>query len=194
MPYERWAPKVVRSSSGIVAGLTAAALAAIGFLAYQASADVPGGLGSSRPAESSTTAAAKAPRDTKHPTALPSASGTGRRVVYSVDDDRVWLVGGGDRVKRTFRVTPGTVDPPPAAYVVTSRSGKITGSDGIAVEHVVRFTNVSGVAIGFSAAVDGSTSAPAPSKKRLGGIRESREDGTAMWEFATIGTRVTVIK
>lgn len=61
MPYERWAPKVVRSSSGIVAGLTAAALAAIGFLAYQASADVPSGLGSSRAADSSTTEAAKAP-------------------------------------------------------------------------------------------------------------------------------------
>ncbi|MEU5343422.1 hypothetical protein AB0H18_21705 [Streptomyces sp. NPDC020766] len=182
-----------RSSSGIVAGLTATALAAIGFLAYQASADVPDGLSSSRPAESLATAAAKAPRDKQHPTALPAASGAGRRVVYSVDDDRVWLVGSGDRVKRTFGVTPGTVDPTPATYVVTSRSGKIKGSDGVAVEHVVRFTNVSGVAIGFSAATDGTTTAPASSKK-LGGIRESREDGTAMWEFATIGTRVTVIK
>nr|WP_307531568.1 hypothetical protein [Streptomyces umbrinus] len=184
---------MVRSSSGIVAGLTATALAAIGFLTYQASAHVPSSLGSSRPADSSKAAAAKAPRDKQHPTALPAASGTGRRVVYSVDDDRVWLVGSGDRVKRTFKVTPGTVDPAPAAYVVTSRSGKITGSDGVAVEHVVRFTNVSGVAIGFSAALNGTTTAPAPSKK-LGGIRESREDGTAMWEFATIGTRVTVIK
>ncbi|QQM46962.1 hypothetical protein JEQ17_28145 [Streptomyces liliifuscus] len=184
---------MVRSSSGIVAGLTAAALAAIGFLAYQASADVPGGLGSSRADDSSKTAAAKAPRDKQHPTALPSDSGTGRRVVYSVDDDRVWLVGAGDRVKRTFKVTPGTVDPTPATYVVTSRSGKITGSDGVAVEHVVRFTNVSGVAIGFSAALNGTTSAPASSKK-LGGIRESREDGTAMWEFATIGAKITVIK
>ncbi|WP_435864391.1 hypothetical protein [Streptomyces phaeochromogenes] len=193
MPYERWAPKVFRSSSGIVAGLTTAALAAIGFLAYQASADVPSGLGSSRAADPSTTEAAKAPRDKQHPTALPAASGTGRRVVYSVDDDRVWLVGSGDRVKRTFKVTPGTVDPAPAAYVVTSRSGKITGSDGVAVEHVVRFTNVSGTAIGFSAALNATPPAPAPSKK-LGGIRESREDGTAMWEFATIGTRVTVIK
>jgi hypothetical protein len=87
------------------------------------------------------------------------------------------------------------VDPAPAAYAVTSRSGKITGSDGVAVEHVVRFTNVSGAAIGFSAALNDTTSTPAPtSSKKLGGIRESREDGTAMWEFATIGTRVTVIK
>jgi hypothetical protein len=90
-------------------------------------------------------------------------------------------------------VTPGTVDPAPDAYVVTSRSGRITGSDGVAVEHVVRFANVEGVAVGFSAAVDGSISAPDP-RKRLGGIRESRKNGNAMWDFATIGTRVVVIK
>ena len=63
----------------------------------------------------------------------------------------------------------------------------------MAVEHVVRFTNVTGVAIGFSAAVDGSTSAPAPAKK-LGGIRESRAGRHAMWDFATIGTKVIVIR
>jgi hypothetical protein len=105
----------------------------------------------------------------------------------------VWLVGPGDKVERTFKVTPGTVDPAPDAYVVTSRSGTITGSDGIAVEHVVRFANVDDVTIGFSAAVNGSTSAPDPSKK-LGGIRESRADGNAMWQFATIGTRIFVTK
>ena len=182
-----------RSSSGIVAGLTATALAAIGSLAYQAWANAPGNLDSGQSDKSSATVVSKAPRDHRHPTALPSGSGRGPRVVYSVDDDRVWLVSPGDRVKRTFKVTPGTVDPAPAAYVVTSRSGKITGSDGVAVEHVVRFTKVNRTAIGFSAAVDGSTSAPTPAKK-LGGIRESRQDGNAMWHFATIGTKVIVIR
>ncbi|MCX4908160.1 hypothetical protein [Streptomyces sp. NBC_00878] len=181
---------MVRSSSAIVTGLTAAALTAIGFLAYQASAHVPSDLNAARPAES---ADAKAPRDKNHPTALPAASGEGRRVVYSVDDDRVWLVGARDRVRRTFKVTPGTVDPTPATYIVTSRSGRVTGSDGVAVEHVVRFTKTNGTPIGFSAATNGSTAPPTPTKK-LGGIRETREDGTTMWNFATIGTRVAVIK
>lgn len=152
---------MVRSSSGIVAGLTAAALAVIGFLTYQASAYAPDDLSSPRATESAP-AAEKAPRDRNHPTALPTGSGTGERVVYSLDDDRVWLVDDGDRVRLTFQVSPGKVDPLPGRYVVTSRSGTIVGSDGVAVEHVVRFADLDGIAIGFSAAVDGSTTPPTP--------------------------------
>ncbi|MFS8204431.1 hypothetical protein ACLVWQ_37890 [Streptomyces sp. CWNU-52B] len=179
-------------SSGIVAWLTATALTVIGVLTYQAAASAPGDLNSLQAADSSSADARKAPRDKEHPTSLPAASGTGRRVVYSLDDDRVWLVDEEDRVERTFPVTPGTVDPPPARYVVTSRSGRIAGSDGVAIEHVVRFATLSGIAIGFSAATDGSTPPPDTTKK-LGGIRESRNDGKAMWTFATIGTRVLVV-
>ncbi|GGX74119.1 hypothetical protein GCM10010515_47210 [Streptomyces fructofermentans] len=176
-----------------MAGLTAAALAVIAFFAYQASAHAPGGIGSGVHADSGSTSSTKSPRDRRHPTALPARSGKGPRVVYSVDDDRVWLVGKGDRVQRTFRVTPGTVDPVPAAYVVSSRSGSITGSDGVDVEHVVRFANVDDIVIGFSAAVDGSVSDPDPSQK-VGGIRSTRADGDALWGFATIGTKVVVIR
>ncbi|MFF3487673.1 hypothetical protein ACFYXC_30975 [Streptomyces sp. NPDC002701] len=184
---------MVGSSSGIAAGLTATALGTVGYLAFQASAHAPDDLSAPRTTEPSSLSATKAPRDGDDPTALPLGSGTGQRVVYSLDDDRVWLVGEGDRVSRTFPVSPGTVDPPPARYVVTSRSNSIVGSDGVAVEHVVRFANVDGVAIGFSAPTDGRVLTPEPGKK-LGGIRESREDATAMWTFATIGTTVTVIK
>ncbi|MER5433968.1 hypothetical protein [Streptomyces sp. NPDC002588] len=179
------------SSSAFVAGFTAAAVATVGFLAYQASATVPAGLGRPRAAVSS--AAPKAPRDTKHPAALPGRSGSGRRVVYSVDDDRVWLVGMDGQVRRTFPVTPGRVDPLPGTYSVTSRSGRITGTDGTPVEHVVRFTTVGGVTIGFSAAVKDVTP-PSGAPVRTGGIRESRADGNAMWDFATIGQQVVVIR
>ncbi|MBT2411717.1 hypothetical protein J7I94_14265 [Streptomyces sp. ISL-12] len=190
------------SSSAMVTGLTAAALAAIGFLAHQASVTVPAELGRPRASASPSPGvsgvpgapgASKAPRDKRHPEALPTGSGKGERVVYSVDDDRVWLVGAGDRVQRTFRVTPSTVDPAPGTYTVTSRSNRVTGSDGIPVEHVVRFAGVDGVVIGFSAAVDGSTEKPAPGVK-TGGIRETRADGDAMWDFATIGQKVVVVR
>ncbi|WP_328771102.1 hypothetical protein [Streptomyces sp. NBC_00286] len=184
---------MARSSSGFVAGLTVAAIAAVGFLAYQASANVPDTLGAPDRASSSPAASAPSPRAEPNAAALPPPSGTGRRVVYSVQADRVWLVAANDKVTRTFPVTPGTVDPSPDAYAVTSRSGSITGSDGVAVEHVVRFANVDGTPIGFSAAVDGSTAAPDRGKK-LGGIRESRADGDAMWEFATVGTKVIVVE
>ncbi|MCT9081678.1 hypothetical protein [Streptomyces fulvoviolaceus] len=182
------------SSSGIVAGLTVTALATVGFLAYQASASVPAGLGTPHTRSSPAVAAAKAPRDRTNPTALPAGSGTGERVVYSVDDDRVWLVGARNKVKRTFKVTPGTLDPAPGSYSVTSRSNSVTGTDGTPIEHVVRFTSVDGVVIGFSTAVGASMSTADTTTVKTGGIRESRPDGDAMWDFATIGAKVVVIR
>ncbi|MDQ8704333.1 hypothetical protein RCO28_17815 [Streptomyces sp. LHD-70] len=181
---------MARSSSGIVAGLTAAALAAVGFLAYQASASAPESLG--KPKQDAPATAPRTPRTNADPKAVPAASGKGLRVVYALEADRVWLVGAGGKAKRTFEVTPSTVDPTPGEYSVTTRSGKVTGSDGVPIEHVVRFANVDGVSVGFSAAVDGSTPKPDPAKQ-TGGIRESRADGQAMWEFATVGTKVVVV-
>ena len=183
---------MARSSSGFVAGLTAAALAVVGFLTYQASASAPDSLAEPKTEKSPSAAASHAPEDKRNPTAVPAQSGAGERVVYSVGDDRVWLVSGGGKAQRTFKVTPSTVDPPVGKYVVTSRSGAIPGSDGVPIEHVVRFASVEGVAIGFSAAVDGSMPEPDPTKK-TGGIREKRADGDAMWEFATIGKKIVVV-
>ncbi|MEV7285395.1 hypothetical protein AB0O01_12650 [Streptomyces sp. NPDC093252] len=179
------------SSSGIVVGLTAAALGTVGVLAFQASASAPArlpGAQASTPAD-----APRAPRDKRHPAALPGGSGRGERVVYSLDDDRVWLVAPGERVTRTFMVTPSMVDPEPGSYAVTSRSNRAVGSDGAPIEHVVRFTSVEGVTIGFSSAVDGTTPVPDPAL-RTGGIRETKEDGDVLWEFATIGAKVVVIR
>ncbi|WP_020135770.1 hypothetical protein [Streptomyces sp. 351MFTsu5.1] len=186
------------SSAGFVTALTTAALATVGLLGYQASTTAPG---TTRTDSTPMAVTSKVPQHKKDPTALPAASGTGARVVYSLDSDRVWLVGQGDAVTRTFEVTPGNVDPAPGVYAVSSRSNLITGTDGIPVEHVVRFaSDVDGVAIGFSAAV--RDAAPAPEATpfagtgtvRTGGIRESRADGDAMWTFAMIGAQVVVVR
>jgi hypothetical protein len=185
--------EVAASSAGFVAGLAAAALATVGFLAFQASATVPAELSRPRVDSVPGVSASKAPRDRKAPGALPAGSGTGQRVVYSIDDDRVWLVDEADQVKRTFRVTPGSVDPLPGVYTVTSRSSAATGTDGTSIEHVVRFATVDGVTIGFSAAVGDAMPNPNPSL-RTGGIRGSRPDGNAMWDFATIGRPIVVIR
>ncbi|MEI5102136.1 hypothetical protein RB200_31050 [Streptomyces sp. PmtG] len=179
-----------RSSSGFVAGLTAAALAAVGFLAYQASASAPDDL-NARP-DKSPTAPSRSPKDKGDPLALPDRSGSGKRVVYALGEDRVWLVGDSGKAKRTYKVTPSTVDPTPGSYTVTSRAGQVTGSDGAQIEHVVIFTVVDGIAVGFSAALNGSTEKPDPGKK-TGGVRSSREDGNAMWDFAIIDTKVVVV-
>ncbi|WP_176604611.1 L,D-transpeptidase [Streptomyces lycii] len=188
----------VSSSGKVVAGLTAAALAAVGFLAYQASATAP-----DRPAQKDRPSASASPApgkpgkpgagdDGKRTQAVPPRSGSGERVVYSLGDRRVWLVGEDERPTRTYEVSPSTVSPPPGEYAVTSRTENITGSDGVPIEHSVVFTSVDGVVIGFSAAVDGSTPAADP-EQRTGGIRASREDGAALWEFAEAGTKIVVV-
>ncbi|MGW1909695.1 hypothetical protein ACWCQS_02720 [Streptomyces sp. NPDC002076] len=180
------------TSSAIVAGLTAAAVGTVGFLAYQAQANAPASLsGRPGPNASPSVSAGRAARHST--TAVPGGSGTGERVVYSLDDDRVWLVDGGNRLERTFKVDPGTVDPLPGSYWVTSRSSATTGTDGVPVEHVVRFTTVDGLTIGFSAAVAPRAAGAEPGV-RTGGIRETRADGDTMWAFATIGVRVVVMR
>ncbi|GAA2785659.1 hypothetical protein VO63_15035 [Streptomyces showdoensis] len=179
-----------------MAGLTAAAVAVIGFLAYQAQAVAPSPaeLAAKPQAPSSAPAAtaSNTPKPRKDPLALPAGSGTGERVVYALADRRVWLVDEKNQVTHTFSVMPSTVSPPPGAYAVTSRSGAVRGSDGVAIEHVVRFATVQDVSIGFSAAVDGSTPKPDPSKK-TGGVRMKRADGDALWTFAVIGQKVVVV-
>lgn len=188
---------MARSSSGIVAGLTAAAVAAVAFLAYQASANAPSpdqlaAPGSGKKPAAHATNPPKAPAKPKDVLAVPAQSGTGTRVVYSLAERRVWLVDGTGKASRTFQVAPSTVSPPPGTYAVGSRSGVITGSDGVEVEHVVRFATVEGVPIGFSAAVDGSMPSPDP-KSKTGGVRMQRPDGDALWSFATVGVKVVVV-
>ncbi|MFD7263819.1 hypothetical protein [Streptomyces sp. NPDC059874] len=184
---------MARSSSGIVAGLTAAAIAAVGFLGYQASATAPAHppkAAAQDPSPAPSQSAAK--QDPAKPVPVPEGSGTGTRVVYSIGQKRVWLVGAAGQEPKSFQVMPSTVHPKPGSYTVGSRSGAVTGSDGVPIEHVVRFASTEGVAIGFSARVDGATPEPDPNRK-TGGIRMSRADGDAMWAFATISSKVVVV-
>ncbi|MGW1073832.1 hypothetical protein [Streptomyces sp. NPDC002537] len=195
---------MARSSSGaIVAALTAAALAAVGFLAYQAdaapghphaaaSSSSTGGKDGGKDQDPAADSAAKDKAAKEAATAVPANSGTGARVVYGIAAKRVWLVGADGRASRTFEVAPSTVNPPPGSYKVTSRTPNAVGSDGVPIEHIVRFHYAAGVAFGFSAAVDGSSPDPASTKK-TGGIREKPADGRAMWEFAVGGSPVVVV-
>ncbi|OKH97255.1 hypothetical protein A6A06_32275 [Streptomyces sp. CB02923] len=183
-------------SSSIVTALTTVALAAVGFLAYQASASAPDHTTAGKsPSSTASPAPDKGKDGTPKPkpqVPVPAGSGDGERVVYALGAKRVWLVTADGKVKRTYEVTPSTVSPAPGTYKVNGRSLKIPGSDGVPIEHVVLFTVADGVVIGFSAAVDGSMPDPNATKK-TGGIRESRADGTAMWDFALRDTKIVVV-
>ncbi|MFD9002067.1 hypothetical protein ACFV0T_14005 [Streptomyces sp. NPDC059582] len=181
----RWLP-----SWAWVTGLTAGAIAVVTVLAVQADqGSRPTASASPRPSVSAS--AHPTPRPTKT-AAVPDGSGTGRRIVYSLGQRRVWLVDASDATRRTFTVWPGTVSPAAGKYTVSTRKDATTGSDGVQIEHIMYFAAASGVNIAFSNAVDGSSPPPA-SGARTGGIRMPKADGAALWAFGATGTKVTVV-
>ncbi|MBQ0847250.1 hypothetical protein ACFU9Y_34095 [Streptomyces sp. NPDC057621] len=178
-----------------VTGLTAAALVLVAVLAVKAG-DGPQPTASASKKTNSPSASAKpsASPDESEPVAVPDGSGTGRRIVYSLGQKRVWLVDASDAPRRTFKVWQGTVSPDPGTYTVGTRRETATGSDGVEIENIVYFAVASGVNVAFSNALDGSSPPPPASGATTGGVRTKAADGDAVWKFGTAGTTVAVVK
>lgn len=176
-----------------VTGLTVGAIAVVAVLAVQAD---KGAKPAATPARPSASASAQPSASPTKPTAaaVPDGSGTGRRIVYSLGQKRVWLVDASDASRRTFTVWPGTVSPDPGTYSVSVRKDATTGSDGVHIEHIVYFAAKSGLSIAFSNAVDGSSPPAVASGARTSGIRMGKADGEALWTFGTVETSVAVVK
>jgi L,D-transpeptidase catalytic domain len=136
--------------------------------------------------------------------ALPSDSGSGRRVVFDMSLQRVWLVGrdgaGQDVVRRTYLVSGSLTDNlRPGSYAVYSRSLHAIGiDDSGTMEYMVRFAHGPHAAIGFHdipvlhgkrVQSRGDLGSPASH----GCIRQWRPDARALWRFAPVGTRVVVV-
>ncbi len=131
--------------------------------------------------------------------ALPQDSGTGRRVVFSESRQRVWLVGAGDDVRRTYLVSGSLYDNlDPGTYAVYSRSEQAWGIDGSGtMRWFVRFTRGPNAAIGFHSIpeLDGEpvqTAAQLGTPLSHGCVRQRLADAKALWDFAPIGTTVVV--
>lgn len=176
-----------------VSGLTVGALAAVTVLAVQADQGPHPTAAATKPNPSASADAQPTPKETA-PAPVPADSGTGRRVVYSLGQDRVWLVDASDTTRRTFEAWPGTVDPDPGEYSIgTRRPEPTTGSDGVRIEQIMYLTQEGGVWVAFSNAVDGSSPPPAADGAKTGGIRLPKADGDALWKFGSSGTTVTVV-
>lgn len=178
-----------------VTGLTAAAIVGVSALAAQADQGTRPTAASAAGAKPSASASPRPSASPKKsaPAAVPDGSGTGRRIVYSLAQRRVWLVDTGETVRRSFAVWPGTVSPAPGRYAVSSTLASTTGTDGTKVENIVYFAVASGINIAFSNAQDGSSPQPAAGVQ-TGGIRMHSADGDAVWEFGSKGTAVSVVK
>lgn len=133
---------------------------------------------------------------------LPADSGSGRRVVFSEDQQRVWLIGPNGGVRRTYPVSGSLTDNlDPGTFQVYSRSLNAIGiGESSTMKYFVRFTQgETGAAIGFhDIPVSDSDGARVQTVDELGTptsqgcIRQRTADAKAMWEFAQLGATVVV--
>ena len=143
------------------------------------------------------------PEDNTDSKQLPSDSGTGRRIVFDMDTQRVWLVGqrgGEDAVRRTYLVSGSVTDNlQPGTYEVYSKSPHAVGiDDSGTMRYMVRFAHGANAAIGFhdipvlnGDLVQGRDDLGTPQSH--GCIRQWRPDARALWRFAPVGTKVVVV-
>ena len=143
------------------------------------------------------TAAASAVVD---PTALPADSGTGRRVVFARNAQRVWLVAADGSVAATYLVSGSVTDNlAPGRYHVYSRSRWAVGvQDSGVMQYFVRFARGDQAAIGFHS-IPTKHGRPLQTVAQLGTpqshgcIRQKLSDAVRMWDFAPVGTDVVVV-
>ncbi|NGN95604.1 L,D-transpeptidase [Nocardioides sp. KC13] len=133
--------------------------------------------------------------------ALPADSGTGRRAVFSISRQRVWIVSAAGETRRTYPVSGSIYDNlQPGTYKVFSRSKHARGiNDSGTMMWFVRFTKGPNAAIGFhNIPVDKGkrvqTRAQLGTPLSHGCIRQAEPDAKAMWRFARLGTKVVVTR
>jgi lipoprotein-anchoring transpeptidase ErfK/SrfK len=132
---------------------------------------------------------------------LPADSGMGRRVVFSVGQQRVWWVEENGLVSNTYLVSGKANTPELGTYHVFSKSRHTTSLDGGArMEFMVRFTWGNSAAIGFHSIpvnrrgqlLQGEDALGTP--QSAGCVRQRWGDAAALYDWAQVGTQVVVVK
>jgi len=132
---------------------------------------------------------------------IPERSGTGRRAVYSIRQQHVWVVDGGEMVIRTFPVSGMKGQPKPGTYSVFSQSLSSFSPElpGVTFRYMTRF------AIGRNGGNIGFHEIPVRNGKPLqpveelgtfkgsGCLRSSTADARFMYSWAKPGTKVVVV-
>lgn len=132
---------------------------------------------------------------------LPRQSGTGKRVVFSQSEQRVWLVDPDGSVNRTYKVSGSVHDNLSAGtYAVESHTRHATAYDYAShMEYFVRFTSGKNAPIGFHDIPVSNAGSLLQTKTQLGTplssgcIRQARPDAVRLWDFAPVGTKVVVL-
>lgn len=133
---------------------------------------------------------------------VPPGSGNGRRVVFDITGQRVWIVGSDGAARSTYLVSGSRSDNlRPGRYEVLSRSRHAVGYGmHSTMEYFVRFARGKNAMIGFHDIPVDRQGEMVQSVDDLGTpqsagcIRQQRTDAKRMWRFADLGTRVVVLR
>ena len=158
-----------------------------------------GPAASSRSSDSHAKRAANSGATSADPTALPAGAGAGRRIVFAISQQRVWLVDASGSVARTYLVSGSLTDNlHPGTYSVYSKSRWAVGVDDSGVmQYFVRFAHGPHAAIGFHS-IPTRNGHPLQTRAQLGTprshgcIRQALPDAIRLWGFAPVGTKVVV--
>jgi lipoprotein-anchoring transpeptidase ErfK/SrfK len=139
--------------------------------------------------------------DAADPLAVPTHSGTGKRIIYDISAQRVWLVDRKGAVARTYLVSGGRNRHllHPGRYAVESKSPQAVSFDGKeTMNYMVAFTRGKHYPIGFHDIPARSDGTLVESRSQLGTpqsagcIRQWITDAKYLWNFAAVGTPVVV--
>jgi hypothetical protein len=190
--------RLAAASSALVVTLVTM-LGAVGILPAGSPAAAASGAQSGSQAALATVTIPDAPSSSATSVALPASSGTGKRVVFDMSDQRVWLVDESEGVLSTYLVSGSLTDNlSPGTYAVYSRSRWAVGIDDSGVmQYFTRFTHGANAAIGFHS-IPTKNGHPLQTRAQLGTpqshgcIRQALPDAKRLWAFAPEGTKVVV--
>jgi lipoprotein-anchoring transpeptidase ErfK/SrfK len=166
-------------------------------------AEVASGVTPQRGTQAQLTETLPPPASTLPPDTLPANSGTGRRLVYSKSQMRVWAVEANGTVAKTHLVSGRKTwnQPSPGTYSVFSRSSYTCNikNPNICWHYMVRFTiGPDGDNIGFHE-IPKNNGVPVQSVSQLGlalssgCVRQAPSDALWVWNWAPVGTKVVVL-
>lgn len=136
------------------------------------------------------------------PLDLPADSGTGKRVVFSISQQYVWLVNADDTIERRYPVSGSRFDQlEPGTYDVIRKRRHTTSWHGTeSMEYMVTFTFGKNAAIGFHdipRSLDTGELIQGLDELGMalsdGCVRQRHADAAALWDFAPPDTPVIVV-
>lgn len=134
------------------------------------------------------------------PAVVPANSGYGRRIIYCISCQHVWLVEDSGLLVRDYQVSGRANTPRAGTYHVFSKSPLAwAGYGGVTMEYMVRYTWGNTMALGFHSIPkrpNGTflqTEAELGQYRSAGCTRQRLEDAKFLYEWAPVGTTVVVM-